>query len=517
MFWADKIAKEIIASGKHAPYWVDDMKTPSGRVHVGSLRGVLVHGLIYQALIDAGVQATFSYVFDDHDSMDGLPTYLDKEVWGQHLGKPLFMTPSPHGKAVNYGRYYAQEFIDVFQSLGCTPKIIWSSELYKQGKMNDGIRKCLDQVDIIRSIYESQYKKTLAPNWYPFQVVCPQCGKESTTQVTKWDGQDVHFSCRVDGLDWTAGCGYSGKTTPFSKEGTFVGKLTWKVEWAVKWQVIGITVEGAGKDHMTAGGSHDISRRIAEEVLGYPVPFDFSHEFFLIGGKKMSSSKGLGTSAKEISEILPVNLLRFLFVRTDYKKAIEFDPMATMAIPDLFDEYDHCWQTYVDGSDENLARTFVLAQAGKLPPKKPVRLPRFRDVANSIQQGVADFGVLTEEEQQILEERKKYARLWVDAYAPEEYRFRMTSEIPTETSGLTKEQKQYLAGIITLIESKSDADDLQQKLYKTAKELSVDPKKAFAAIYIALLGKTHGPKAGWLLRSYPTDVIVERLRQVSVL
>ena len=51
MYWADKIASEIIKSGKHKPFWVDDMKTPSGRMHVGSLRGVIIHDLIYKALL----------------------------------------------------------------------------------------------------------------------------------------------------------------------------------------------------------------------------------------------------------------------------------------------------------------------------------------------------------------------------------------------------------------------------------------------------------------------------------
>ena len=56
MFWADRIARKINKSGKYQPYWVDDMKTPSGRVHVGSLRGVIIHDLIFKALKDAGAK-----------------------------------------------------------------------------------------------------------------------------------------------------------------------------------------------------------------------------------------------------------------------------------------------------------------------------------------------------------------------------------------------------------------------------------------------------------------------------
>jgi len=37
------------------------------------------------------------------------------------------------------------------------------------------------------------------------------------------------------------------------------GKLPWKVDWAAHWKVVGITIEGAGKDHASKG-VHMISR-----------------------------------------------------------------------------------------------------------------------------------------------------------------------------------------------------------------------------------------------------------------
>ena len=62
MFWVDKLAQEL-KERKLKLEWVDDMKTPSGRIHVGSLRGVVINDLIYRGLIDAGVKAKFTYVF----------------------------------------------------------------------------------------------------------------------------------------------------------------------------------------------------------------------------------------------------------------------------------------------------------------------------------------------------------------------------------------------------------------------------------------------------------------------
>ncbi len=524
MFWADRIAKQIIDSGKYMPFWVDDMKTPSGRIHVGSLRGVLIHELVWRALRDAGRDATFTWVYDDQDPMDALPNYLDKNKWARYLGQPLFTIPSPEGDADNYALFYANEFTNVFNKLGCHPKIIWSSELYKSGKMNKGIKKCLDNTEVIREIYEKMYKRKMDPSWHPFQVVCPKCDKELTTRVYKWDGEKVHFICKVDVLEWTKGCGYKGAISPFSNDGKFVGKLSWKVEWPVKWQVIGITIEGAGKDHMSAGGSHDVAKLICEKVLKYPVPYPIPYEFFLIGGKKMSSSKGLGSSAKEISGIMPPYLLRFLFIRTDYREAIEFDPIATMAIPNLFDEYDRCWQSYNESGDPDLSRAFEFSQIYKIPPKNPkLFIPRFRDVINYIQsiplqeiQGKFEKekgNNLTFEELQVLRERLDYAALWINKYAPEELRYKLNAVKGIGSIEVTEKQKEFLKAIPQMLDIYSNVEELNLALYNKAKELAVDSKEAFKALYGALLGKDHGPRAAWLLLSSQKKEVIDRVKK----
>ncbi|MBI3379724.1 lysine--tRNA ligase [Candidatus Gottesmanbacteria bacterium] len=520
MFWADKIAKNIIDSRKYTPYWVDDMKTPSGRIHVGSLRGVLIHELVWRALKNAGKEATFTYVFDDHDPMDELPIYLEEEKWSKYLGQPLYTVPSPDGKAENYAKYFADEFTEVFNKLGCRPKILWTSELYKKGMMNDLIKVCLDKTELIRKIYEELYKKKMVSDWYPFQVVCPKCGKESTTRVNNWDGENVSFVCKIDAVVWTKGCGFYGSVSPFSGDGKFAGKLSWKIEWPVKWQVIGITIEGAGKDHMSAGGSHDVAKLICERVLKSAVPYQIAYEFFLIGGKKMSSSKGLGSSAKEVSEIIPPYLGRFLFTRTDYREAIEFDPMGTMAIPDLFDEYDRCWQAYNTGSDENLSSIFEYSQIDDIPGKNPTLfLPRFRDIANFAQLPNVDLWQklqqikgteLTEFEDDIIRERLTFAFIWLSKYAPDEYRYQISIK-SIEEINLTSKQWEFLNVLSDIWANVKDPEELQSKIFQLAKAKDMNHKEAFNTLYTVLLDKPHGPRAGWLLKKFPSEVVIKRL------
>jgi len=511
MYWADKIASEIIKSGKHKPYWVDDMKSPSGRVHVGSLRGVLIHDFIYKALLDEGKKATFSYVIDDHDPMDSLPVYLDKKKYLPQMGKPLYTIPAPEPGFSSYAEYFAKEFIGVFNALGAKPKIIWASKLYKKGLMDNVIRAVLEKADVIRDIYKELYGQGKPADWYPFQVICPECGKVGTTKVYGWDGKEVSFKCLPDLAKWAKGCGHEGKISPFS--GT--GKIPWKIEWAAKWKVIGVTIEGAGKDHMSAGGSHAVAVRVCERVINYPVPYAFSHEFFLIEGRKMASSKGRGASAREVSEIVPAYLLRFLMARTRYSRAIDFDPTGA-TIPDLFDEYDEAAGVYWQkDKNKDLGRVFEFSQPdGKVP--KPMFLPRFRDVAQvaqmpniSPQEYFKDKKgkKLSQPEEKELLQRIKYAKIWLDGYALAEAVFKIQDKVPGQVKKLSVKQKEYLAKLVILVGKAKKAEELEKKMYGLAKELKIPTKDTFAAVYVALLGKTHGPKAAWLIMGEKVKVI----------
>lgn len=526
MHWADRIAKEIIASGKYKPYWVDDMKTPSGRVHIGSVRAALTHELIYRSLKDLGKNVTFSYVLEDHDPMDGLPVYVDQEEYKKHLGKPLYAVPSPDPGYKSFGERWGNEYIEVFNKIGVHPKIIWGSELYRSGKMNDMVRVCLDKAELIRGIYKTLYGKGRPKDWFPFQIVCEKCGKLSTTVVYNWDGELVSYKCKIDGLEWTKGCGNEGKVSPFSTEDRIAGKLPWKVEWPCKWKVIGVTVEGAGKDHMSAGSSHDFAKLVCKKVLGSEVPYHFSHEFFLVGGRKMSSSKGLGSSAKEVSEIIPPYLVRFMIAKVKFNEQINFDPVGTMAIPDLFDDYDKAWEAYNDGGEEKLMRMFVLSQIAKPPQKeKGFFVPRFRDVANYLSQGLSESeivekiseikgGKIDDSEYDVLLERVKYAKVWLSGYAPHEYRFEITEEVPEAVKNLTDEQKKYLEKIPSIFNDDETAENLQIALYELAKEAGLSTKDAFEAIYKAFINKTHGPRAGMLLVNFGRDKVTNRVKGV---
>ena len=520
MFWADKFADEIIKSGKHKPYHVDDMKTPSGRVHVGALRGMVVHGLIHQALGERGKKSVYTFVINDMDPMDGLPHYLP-DKFKKYMGEPLYKIPSPEKGYPSMARCYGEEFIKVSNSLGIKPEIIWSSDWYQKGKFDKEIVRALDDVKKVRKLYHDVSGYDKPSNWYPYQVFCPKCGKVGSTIVTDWDGEQVSFECQKNLVTWAEGCEYKGKIEPKGDN----GKLMWKMDWAAHWKVIKVTVEGAGKDHMSEGGSHDLSSALCEKVLDYPTPFNFLYEWFLAkGGTKMSSSKGIGVSAAEIADTLPAEILKFLVVKTPYRKAIVFDPSNNDSILDLFDAYDKAAEVYYkEGVKNPEGRAWELSQVEKVP-SKAVFLPRFRDVVNYIQSPSVDiykkFGEikgsqLTSDDKKELDKRIKYGKIWLEAYAHEDKKVGMV--IDKVQVDLGEDQKRFLELTSKILKKGwSEPDQLQQKLYDTAKENQINPRKAFESIYLSLTGKKYGPKAAWFLLDQSQDKVIERFNQARL-
>ncbi len=518
MYWADRVAKEIIDSGKFKPFRVDDMFTPSGYAHLGSLRGPLVHDLIYKALVHSGENPKFTYVFNDFDPVDGLPQDLEKD-FSEYLGIPLRNAPSPDPKFKSFADYFGSDFKEVLKGFGVEPEFLSSWDMYHAGKFDEAIKIALDNAEKIQDIYQKvSGSKKKEMGWLPLQVICEKCGKLGTTRVHDWDGKTVAYKCEENLVKWAKGCGYEGKISPFGGN----AKLPWKVDWPAHWKVIGVTIEGEGKDHSSAGGSRDIAGQLVKEVFHINEPYDLPYEFFLIGGKKMASSKGLGLKGRDAKDLLPPELARFLFSRTDYRQAVEFDPVGTMAIPDLFDEYDRCYRAYIEGSDEDLTRIFEMSQIGDLPKKESTFLPRFRDVVNYLQQPGVDLtkkfeelkgGSLNEVEENILREREKYGKIWLEKYAPVSLNFQMNSALSSNVR-LDDEQKSFLSDVINLIEKGLEAEELQKELYNLSKEKGIPTKKAFAAIYQVFLGKEFGPKAGAFLSQYPKEVVVKRLKEV---
>lgn len=492
MFWADKLLENI-----KGPQVVEDAWTPSGVVHMGSLKGPVIHDVLSKILKEKGVGVKFIYGFDDMDVIDGLPPELT-DSHDKYLGVPIFNSPSPDGNGT-FGDYFGNKMKALLDELGVKPEIYKTSEIYKSGKFDGAIKIVLDNADKVRKVYSEIYKKEIDKNWFPFQVVCPACGKLGTTKVTAWDGKQVSFDCSEDLVTWAKGCGEKGKISPFGGN----GKMPWKVEWASAWYTFGVTIEGAGKDHGSAGGSYDVAMQILKDVFEKPQPLKIVYEFFLSDGKKMSSSKGIGVNGEELLEVLGPRLSRFLMIKTPPNQQVEFNPHGTLVIPKLFDDY----QKASLEKDTELARAFELSQIGETEKVPSIRF-----------QVLAQWVQMPNMEDEIkkggLDTWARYAKVWVEKYAPEEEKFTVQKQLPKEVSKLSASQKKYLLTLIEKLDNKN-AEDFQTEIYELSKQLEIPSKDAFASIYICLLGKDHGPKAAWLILSLDKEFVKKRFLEAS--
>lgn len=526
MFWLDRVFEEAqdalkdkIASGETLT--IRDEKTASGRVHVGSMRALALHGAIKDRFDESGIPNVFKYEINDYDHMDGLPTYLDEATYAPYMGKSLYSIPSPDGKATNFAEYYAKEYIEVIEETGFHPEFYRASELYLSGRMNDVIRTALERAPLVRTIYKEVSNAVKAEDWHPLMVFCENCGKLGTTKVTGFDGEQVTYTCEPDAVKWAKGCGNSGQMSPFDGK----GKFPWKVEWAAKWKVVGVDIEGGGKDHYSRGGARDVAERISRDVFEYEPPFGVANEFFLVGGKKMSSSKGAGSSVREVASLLPPHIFRLALLGKDMNRQVNFDP-AGDTIPLLFDQYDTLAEKYWQGIEDDDSRLFTF-----IHPKEhaellaPRFLPRFSIMAYLIQMPHLSLeaevermkgAALTDEDRAEIALRKKYATRWLEV-ADEQYKFTLTTDaLPEAGKNLSPEQKSALAGVLAYVEAHDPLDglELHTALHEIRKESGIEPAEFFSALYGIFLGKGSGPKAGWFLSMLDREFLISRLQEV---
>ncbi len=113
-----------------------------------------------------------------------------------------------------------------------------------------------------------------------------------------------------------------------------------------------------------------------------------------------------------------------------------------------------------------------------------------------------------------LEDWAKYARVWVEKYAPESERFLVQKELPEAGKDLSDKQKEYLKKVAQELKEDVSAEDFQTAIYELAKKEELAPKEAFSAIYKTLLGKDHGPRAAWLILSLDREFVEKRFGEV---
>ena len=500
MHWSLAIAEDIVKRRGEKKQVVATGITPSGDIHVGNLREIIIGDTVHSALADKGVDARLIYVADTFDPLRRRYPFLPEEYKTQ-VGKPISEIPDPFGCHSSYAEHFLQPFLDSLDKLGIELDIFKADEMYKSGQYVDVIKEAILRRDDLARILTDISGRQLPEKWSPFSPLCGACGRITAAIVTDCDmkKEEVSYECE---------CGNRGIAS--FKGG---GKLAWRVDWAARWKILGVTIEPFGKDHAAPGGSFESGQRISAEIYNYEAPYPIPFEHILLKTKEgegrkakitaMSSSMGTNIPVHTILETVPPEILRYVISRVKPDKHIEFNP--SLPLLHLIDEYER----EVGGIGKGVV--------AKIPFRHLLTLVQIArgDPAKLHEVTIRSGYEVSERAEDLEELRKKasYAENWLQKYAPASIKFALQADLPIEElKSLSEAQKKVLTLMAQELKEGTNlsAADWHDKIYALASETDMDVKEIFKAIYIALLKKPSGPRAGWLLASQNIEFLRNR-------
>ena len=515
MHWADVIAKEV-ADNFEKPLIATGI-SPSGIIHVGSLREAITGESVRNAVEGLGKDVRMIYLIDSFDPLRKrakfLPEWLD-----DYMGRPLSQIPCPCGepkKHKNYAHHFVQQFIDSVMSLDVDCEVIWTHELYEKGAFAEAIDICIKKRKEIGQILHEVSGKESKEDYVPYNPLCKDCGRFTEPIFETYSYPKIEYKCK---------CGYHG-TADITKGD---GKLTWRLEWPAKWMIFGTSAEPFGKDHAAAGGSYDTGKRIAEEIYGIKAPYPIPYEFVQLKGKgQMHKSTGSSVSGIDAISMTPPEVLTYTFLRVNPERHIDYD--SEIGILDMADEYDRMETLFFEGgateAEENAVRAYALSKHNRIPKKMPLHIP-YRHLVNVVQMaddldGVleilkrnGDFDGATADDLERLKQRVKCVRFWLNGFAPDIVKFSVSKKMPDVK--LSDDEKTYMKALSPQLSASAwNAADIHNVVSEAGKNSKIGTKGAFQALYKVLINRTSGPRLGHFLATMEKNFVISRIKEAS--
>jgi lysyl-tRNA synthetase class 1 len=533
LFWADQKAGEVVNRkfhyiGRGIPefkeYVIKTSASISGVLHIGRLSDSVRGDSVCRALTDAGYNAKLIWVAEDMDPLRKIPEGVPGD-YEQYIGVPVVNIPDPDGCHSSYAEHHTSAYMEVFEEFIHSKITRYSMhEEYKKGSFAPYIKAMLDNLEKVIEIQNKYRENPLPVGWSPFTPICKNCEKVITPRLKGFDGKIASYRCEDYSFETTTakGCGHEGEMDPLKDP----GKLMWKGEWAAQWARWKVSSEGAGKEYVVPSSAWWVNAEIAEIIHGFPMPVPIFYEHIMIDGEKMSASLGNVVYPRDWLAVAPANLLRFFY----NKKLMKTRSFSFSELPKLYDDYDTHARVYT-GVEEiqnekeraHMKRLYEISQVGV--PESPSTLPfshayiisQIFTEEESVVASLKRSGHYAENAHDQIMERLSLARNWARNYAPVESRINLDIDISKIKSELDESQKQFLGELVTwLEESDRSQEEIHEKIYTTAKGMNIPLKKAFTAIYLAIMGTKRGPRASTFIASLDKNWVTERFKSLTL-
>jgi lysyl-tRNA synthetase, class I len=558
--WVAKIADDVIAeSDRRAPgkpVVVASGISPSGPVHLGNLREIMVPHLVADEVRRRGIPCDHVLSWDDYDRLRRVPVGFDPS-WSQHIGKPLTSVPAPPGSEYsNWAEHFKAPLAAAMDRLAIEYRGISQTEMYTSGAYVDQVLLAMrerEHIDAVLARYRTKVRPVSIPaaavgeaaapeeaarlaeegsgaaeedegesaaGYFPFKPYCSACGRDMTV-VTSYDDATTEMS-------YTCACGHAEtvRLSDFRQ-----GKLVWKVDWPMRWAYEGVIFEPSGVDHQSPGSSYEVGGQLVGEIFGGWQPIGPMYAFVGITGMaKMSSSRGGVPTPGDALQIMEEPILRWLYTRR--RPAQAFSVAFDAELHRLYDEWDAVERRVASGTASDLdASSYdraIRTAAGELP-RTPRPLP-YRTLAS-----VADITTGDQEQMlRILSEldpahrlaslyevrpRLDRAQCWVSTQLPADERTRVL-EVPDRQAldDLTDSDRGALKLLLDGMHANWSLDGLSSLVYAVPKlqaglpadaqptpELKVAQRAFFKLVYRLLIGRDTGPRLPTLLLAAGQD------------
>lgn len=535
--WVTALADRVVAAaarrGIDGPITCASGISPSGPIHLGNLREIMVPHLVADEIARRGIPSRHVLSWDDYDRLRKLPREMPAS-YEEHIGRPLTEVPDPTGEHESWSEHLKVPFRAALRQLGVEVEEVSQSASYRAGTYRPQILRAMAKRTEIYDVL-AEFRTLDAPTegedadddgssdrarYSPYRPYCRVCGRD-LTEVTGYDDAttELRYHCRF------------GHDDAFRLDEVDHGKLVWKVDWPMRWVFEQVVFEAGGVDHSSPGSSFTVGQRIVRAIYDGEPPEYTQYSFVGTDGEaKMSGSKGGALTPGDALAIIEPSVLRSLYCREPRKSfTIAFNDK----VANVYEEWDRL-QRKVEAGKADARELAVsarsLATAAVVLPQTPRVLP-FRSLASVVDVTNGDpdqllriaRGMLDDPPPASLDElrpRLDRAAAWVTTYLPADERTQPRAEPDADRlAALDDHQRAGLDLLLAGLEERWDLDGLTTLVYGVPKvqlglavesrerspELQAAQRAFFALLYELLVGRETGPRLPTLLLALGPD------------